>query len=192
MIKIYVVTKGEDNPDMCTGEKLIRRGLAKRLTNLRQLPDCAIVLNPFAYTYIKYSDRILLEKCGLVAIDVSWKRGIEFLKIMKRGVHRVLPVLIAANPTNYGKPFKLSTVEAIAGALYITGYSDYADTILKHFRWGEQFIEINRAKLEKYSQAENDEEIEIIQMELLGIDRNVLKGLKLIDILHRMITQEIS
>ncbi|MEM1541347.1 MAG: DUF367 family protein [Ignisphaera sp.] len=191
MIKIYVVTRGEDNPDMCTGEKLIKRGLATRLTNLRQLPDCAIVLNPLAYTYIKYSDRIFVEKCGLVAIDVSWKRGIELLRIIKRGNHRVLPVLIAANPTNYGKPFKLSTVEAIAGALYITGYSSYADTILRYFRWGEQFIEINRAKLEKYSQAENDEKIEIIQMELLGMNRDMLKGLKLIDILHRIIMQEI-
>lgn len=189
MVKIYVVIKKEDDPYMCTAEKLVRKGMAIKLTTLASIPNCAIVLNPLAHTYIKNVDRSYVEKCGLVAIDVSWKSGIGILKNIRKGIQRILPILIASNPINYGKPFKLSTAEAIAAALYITGYIEHAFSILQHFKWGQYFLELNKSRLEKYSRIESDEELEKIQMELLGIDEFMSKNSKLIDLLHKIVLQ---
>lgn len=186
MVDIYVMTGGEDDPSMCTAEKLVKKGLAKRITRVRDIPYCSIVLNPLAYTYIKYSDRYYVDRCGITAIDISWKRGIERLKSIRRGLQRVIPILIAVNPVNYGKPFKLSTAEAIAAALYITGFKDYATEILKLFKWGEQFVELNKERLEIYSRAKDDNEIELIEMSILGINGENLISKRVIDLLHRL------
>jgi pre-rRNA-processing protein TSR3 len=188
-VKIYILTKGEDEPSLCTAEKLIRRGLAYRLTRLNEIPSCSIVLNPYASTYIKSTDREYVERCGLTAIDVSWKRGISILESLKQGVQRVLPILIAANPVNYGKPFKLSTAEAIAAALYITNFRDLALKVLNQFKWGSHFIELNRERLEIYSKVETDDEMDEAQIELFDINLEYIREKnKLIDILHKLIS----
>ena len=70
-----------------------------------------------------------------------------------------MPILIAGNPTNYAKATKLSTVEAIAGALYIAGFKDEAERVLSIFTWGHTFLELNANLLESYATAKDSTDI---------------------------------
>ena len=75
------------------------------------------------------------------------------------GTGRRLPTLLASNPVNYAKLHKLSSVEALAAALYIMGFKNYAGRILASFKWGETFLTLNREPLEDYSKVETAAEI---------------------------------
>lgn len=55
----------------------------------------------------------------------------------------LVPYLIATNPVNYGKPWKLNCVEALAACFYITGFDEYGDELLSKFKWGHAFRKVN-------------------------------------------------
>jgi pre-rRNA-processing protein TSR3 len=55
-----------------------------------------------------------------------------------------VPYLLATNPTNYGKPWRLNCVEALAAAFYIAGFDAYAERLLSGFGWGGSFWKVNR------------------------------------------------
>lgn len=57
---------------------------------------------------------------------------------------RVVPYLMATNPTNYGRPWRLNCVEALAATFYITGFDAYAERLLSGFGWGASFWNVNR------------------------------------------------
>jgi pre-rRNA-processing protein TSR3 len=78
---------------------------------------------------------------------------------------------------NFGRPTKLSTVEALAAALYIAGFKDEALKILSIFKWGHTFIELNREMLEKYAHAGGSSEIVKLQGEFLK-NENLIKSSK--------------
>jgi pre-rRNA-processing protein TSR3 len=71
--------------------------------------------------------------------------------------------LVAGNPVNFGKPTQLSTVEALAGALYIAGFKEEAIKLLSIFKWGHTFIELNNEKLESYVTAKDSKTIAELQ-----------------------------
>ena len=75
--------------------------------------------------------------------------------------------MVAANPVNYGKPFKLSCVEAIAAALVLTNFNEEATTILDNFKWGHVFLELNEQLFDRYSTCSSSTEIIATQQEYL-------------------------
>ena len=67
---------------------------------------------------------------------------------------------MAANPVNYGKPFKLSCVEALAAGLILIGYEEQAEYILSKFKWGGNFLEINSESFDLYRGCKGSKELE--------------------------------
>jgi pre-rRNA-processing protein TSR3 len=139
--------------------KLKRHGLARVVTSIKFLPRRAIVLNPFGEIAFSPADRHRIQDFGLAALDCSWEHAQKVLSTHVKGTSRCLPILIAGNPTNYAKATKLSTVEAIAGALYIAGFRDEAKKLLSIFTWGHTFLELNADLLETYAGAKDSAEI---------------------------------
>tara|TARA_A100000164_G_C21814807_1_gene727316 strand:- start:873 stop:1139 length:267 start_codon:yes stop_codon:yes gene_type:complete len=82
----------------------------------------------------------------------------------------MLPLLLAANPVNWGKPGKLTTVEALAAALYLMGQEHQAMELLSKFRWGEQFMNLNMEPLRAYAEAKSSAELVSMQFEFFDIE----------------------
>jgi len=165
MIPLYVYDGEQCDPKKCTAKKMSRLGLVKTIKLLREIPRGSIVLNPMAEKALSIEDRERAMKRGIVVMDISWEHIDLFPKIRKDVEQRALPYLLAANPVNWGKPTKLSSVEAIAAALFILGFPDEARRILSKFSWGDNFLVLNRELLERYACAKTSAEVVDIQKE---------------------------
>lgn len=165
-MRIVVYHAEECDRKKCTSLKLGKRGKVKVVTKLNLVPNGAIVLDPYSPKALSPEDKEIIIEKGLVGLDCSWKRLDKVPFKLKTGQNsRSLPFLIAANPTNYGKPCILSTAEAIAASFYIIGFKDIAIDIMSGFKWGPHFLKLNEELLEAYSKAENSLEVVKIQNE---------------------------
>ena len=151
--RIYVLLLRQDDPRKCTAAKLAKFGLATPLFRVKQIPRKSLVLNPFAPRVLLAGDRLLAGAHGLVAVDCSWERVQRTFGSRLPGDGRRLPTLLAANPVNYAKQHKLSSVEALAAALMVMGFRESAARLLNLFKWGETFLTLNSEPLEAYSLA---------------------------------------
>jgi len=158
-VRLYVYCLGEDDPKKCTAIKLSRFGLAKKLKHRFEIPRKAIILNPFSDMMLTNADRGLAVKFGIVAVDCSWKKIEETFSKKFKGENRRLPMLVPANPVNYGHVGRLSSLEALTAALYILGFKIEAEKLLTLYKWGKTFLTLNQELLEAYSKAENLQEI---------------------------------
>ncbi len=167
MIPLHLYHADQCDPKKCSGKKLARFGLARLHESPRTLPREGLLLDPFAQQALSPSDD---AKRGLVVLDCSWEEVERVFPALqsRRMVHRALPFLLAANAVNFGKPFKLSTVEAFAAALFILGEKEQAALILDKFKWGHAFLELNAEPLDRYSNAKDSAEVVRIQGEYLG------------------------
>ena len=159
-MKLFVYHADEDDPKKCSARKLARFGFVSLETNIRKTPRDAVLLNPFAEKCLSKEDTGFAQKNGILAVDCSWKNAessFDFLD--KRCRSRSLPFVVAVNPVNYGKPFKLTTLEAFATALYILGDVEKSREILNLYKWGPHFLVLNKEPLEEYMKAKNSAEI---------------------------------
>jgi len=168
-INISIYHASQCDPKRCTGLKLKRHCLARIVKQTRFLPKRAIVLNPFSKVAFSPADRERVAEAGLVALDCSWEHAEKVLSHHVRGTSRCLPLLIAGNPTNYAKLTKLSTAEALAGALYIAGFKDEARQLLSIFAWGHTFFELNITLLDAYANAKDSSEVVALMREKIGV-----------------------
>ena len=166
MPRLTIYHAKQCDPKRCTGLKLKRHGLARLVSKTRFLPRRAVVLNPFSEIAFSPADRERVEAFGLVALDCSWEHAEKVLLKQVKGTSRCLPILIAGNPVNFGKATKLTTVEALAAALYIAGFKQKAAELLSIFSWGHTFLELNHALLENYASAQDSTEIIEMQKSL--------------------------
>ncbi len=157
-IRLYVLHLNQDSPKRCTAKKMARFGMAKLYKRKIDIPRRSIILSPFSKKVFSPVDRRAAERVGLTVVDCSWKNAREVFFHLN-GNFRRLPYLVAVNSTNFGHPYQLSSVEAFAAALYIIGYPNQAEKILNIFKWGPNFITINREPLELYSNAKDREEV---------------------------------
>ncbi|MHA1886014.1 MAG: DUF367 family protein [Promethearchaeota archaeon] len=141
--KLYCIHYNECDPKKCTALKLKKLNLLTIIKNPTGSQRKSLMLNPFAQKVISLNDREQVLKYGLIVIDCSWNKILKITE-SNSNIDRKLPPFIAANPVNYGKWEKLSSVEALAGALFITGFTEAASLLLSKFNWGLKFKDLNK------------------------------------------------
>ena len=157
---------GQDEPSKCTAAKLVKFHLAERT---RYISHNTLLLNPFSEDSLTRLDG---NACNSVcAVDCSWEKAGDNLfrrRELRRGRHRRLPAMLAANPTNYSKLGKLSSVEALAGSLFVLGFQNKAFELLNKFKWGSTFFELNKDLLNDYLNANGSKTIQEIERQYFG------------------------
>jgi len=164
-VELHVRYEGDDDPEKCTARRLARFD-AVGLHRAAGAVPAGVVLNPFAERAISPADRVGSPD-RLVALDCSWETArAEAFDLA--GPPRALPFLVAGNPVNFGQPFRLTTAEALAGACWILGERERAETLLEPFSWGHTFLELNEEPLRRYADCADSEEVVAVQDDYLA------------------------
>ena len=71
--------------------------------------------------------------------------------------------MVAVNPVNYGKAYKLSCVEAISATLLLAGFYKETDFLLSHFKWGKSFLDVNEEVFSKYKECQNSNQLKEVE-----------------------------
>ena len=147
----------QDDPKKCTAAKLVRFGLAKKITSLR---STTTLLHPFSEKTLLNNEKTTFH--SITAVDCSWNKADEMFAKKYSGIPRKLPPLLAGNPVNYSKLNKLTTVEALASAAFILGNEELCSNLLAKFNWGHTFLELNENLLKDYQNAQSEDDVNSI------------------------------
>jgi len=159
MIPLYAYRDNSCDPRKCTVKKLEKAGFLKIFNKISQIPRNTLLLDPTAEQALSPADKYVKS---ITVLDCSWL-VLDMGKVRSWRIRRALPFLIAANPVNFGKPCVLSSVEALAAALYIIGEKDRAIELLSKVSWGIRFLEVNKEPLDMYTNAKDSSEVIKIQ-----------------------------
>ena len=159
MIPLFAYRDNSCDPRKCTVKKLEKAGFLKIFTKVAQIPRNTLLLDPTAEQALSPADRSVRS---LTVLDCSWV-VLDTGQVSSWRIRRALPFLVAANPVNFGKPCTLSSVEALAAALYIMGEKERAQEILGKVSWGIRFIEVNKEPRDLYAAAKDSTEVVKIQ-----------------------------
>jgi pre-rRNA-processing protein TSR3 len=159
MIPLFAYRDNSCDPRKCTVKKLEKAGFLKIFTKISQIPRNTLLLDPTAEQALSPADRIVRS---ITVLDCSWV-VLDTGAVRSWRIRRALPFLMAANPVNFGKPCKLSSIEALAATLYILGEKERAAAVLSKVNWGIRFLEVNQEPLDLYADAKDSTEIIAIQ-----------------------------
>jgi pre-rRNA-processing protein TSR3 len=146
---------------MCTGVRLQKFGLLKEMKINSKFQG--ILLTPTGKKMVSREDHDIIKNNGICVIDCSWAKFSQMNINLNKIETRLLPYLVAVNPVNYGKAFKLSCVEAVAATLFLGGFYQETDFILNHFKWGSSFIDVNKELFDMYRECKNGAELKAIE-----------------------------
>jgi len=155
MIPLVAYRDNSCDPRKCTVKKLERAGLIRLVKNISRIPRNTLLLDPTAEQSLSPADRTAKS---ITVLDCSWE-VLNTGAVSSWRIRRALPFLVAANPVNFGRPCMLSSVEALAGALFILGEEQQARDILAKVSWGIRFLEVNAEPLSLYATAKDSTDV---------------------------------
>lgn len=169
-IRLAMWDLGQCDRKKCTGLRLVSQGEVELLRLGVRFPG--MVLTPSATKVVSQEDAQILSEKGVAVVDCSWNQldQVPFNRT-RGGVERLLPWLVAANPVNYGRPCKLSCVEALCAVLIICGFREQGENLISRFKWGQTFLELNSENFALYEACRNG-------MEVIEAQNNWLKEME--------------
>jgi pre-rRNA-processing protein TSR3 len=159
MMPLFAYRDNSCDPRKCTVKKLEKAGFLKIFNKISQIPRNTLLLDPTAEQALSPADKNVRS---ITVLDCTWV-VLDTGKVRSWRIHRALPFLVAANPVNFGKPCVLSSIEALAAALFIIGDKERASAILSKVSWGIRFLEVNQEPLDLYANAKDSTDVIKIQ-----------------------------
>lgn len=162
-IQVYVYEMHQDDPKKCTSAKMCRMRLANPIYRLNSIHPKMVVLDPTSSSIFTPKEDV---SKGIIVIDCSWQRVDEVFLQKIKGRRVRLPLLIPANPVHYGHIGILSSLEAAAAALYLASKKEQAEAMLKIYKWGPNFLVLNKDLLDAYLKAGCEEGILAVEKKI--------------------------
>ena len=172
-LPLYVLRVGDDDPKLCTGQRLLRRRLAAPPPHTPGRAAPLLLLDPYARDPVSVRDRSSAPGiAGILAVDCSWNRlggrGRFDARLPRGLLRRRLPWLLAANPQHFGRPAELNTAEALGAALCLLGERGRGERLLAAFPGGAGFVPLNEPTLSAYAAAAGPDEVRAVERGAFG------------------------